>query len=69
MGGGQEEVGQYLWYGTRDGRLFPILKSTPLFKDWDWGPLIHSILEVNGIPPPSDGLSTLVRKSLSSTHS
>jgi hypothetical protein len=35
--------------GTRDKHLFPILKSTPLFNDWDWGPLIHSILEVNGI--------------------
>ena len=63
-----------LRYGTSDfaeARVLPawsILESSPLFKDWDWSPLIHSTLEDNGIPPPSNSPSALVRKSLPPMH-
>ena len=39
-----------------------------MYKSWDWSPLIHSTLEANGIPPPSNSPSALVRKSLPPTH-
>ena len=62
-------------YGNSDfteARVLPAwstLESSPLFKDWDWSPLIHSTLEANGIPPPSNSPSALVRKSLPPMHS
>ena len=48
--------------------LWSILESSPIYKYWDWSPLIHSDLEANGIPPPSNSASALVRKSLPPTH-
>src|SRR5258706_8680809 len=68
----------WLWDATYDGislfikpQLLPvwsILESSPIYKAWDWSPLIHSTLEANGIPPPSNSLSALIRKSLPPTH-
>ena len=68
----------WIWGVTEDrisdfgeARLLPawsILESSPLFKDWDWSPLIHNTLEVNGIIPPANSPSALIRKSLPPTH-
>jgi hypothetical protein len=39
-----------------------------MLKDWDWSPLVHSTLEINGIAPPSNSPSALVRKLLPRMH-
>ena len=67
------------WGATYDARIrlfggpqllpvWSVLESSPMYKDWDWSPLIHTTLEANGIPTPSDSHSARLRKSLPPTH-